>query len=500
MTRTLVIGARRSPLAQIQALAVGNTLMSRDPGLRLKYCFSESSGDRSSDPSAARITQRGGFTEDLGRMLDTGAIHLAVHSWKDLPLRERLATQVVATLPRADCRDLILVRRDAQPQIAELGLRILSSSARRRLNLENFLHWALPVRPLKIDFVPVRGDIETRIAKLLCGDGDALVVAKAAIDRLIGADGPAAGSAARVQQALTQCRIIVLPLALSPAAPAQGALAIEVARGATELTARLSDINDADSWELVNRERAQAAQLGDDDSPLGITWLRFDYGDVEFVRGEHAGQAIERQCLHRRGAPLPCPANRTAVWADDMDSALFERIANPRFAAQYFGAHTGLLVARSDALPPRALVSDDAVVWTAGLATWRKLAARGIWVNGSDESLGETGASAIRPFFPHITRWMKLTHDGGFDTPHAETLATYRLQRCAPLPPVDNHSHFFWRSASLLREYLAVHPGLSRAWHGCGPGNSFRLASQWLGRERLLPFLSAAQFRAELLT
>lgn len=499
MSRELVIGSRRSALARIQALAVGAALQSRDPQLKLRYVFAESSGDRSQEPSAAVVTQRGGFTEDLGRLLDERRIDVAVHSWKDLPLRERPLTEVVASLPRADARDLLLVRRAALPRIADGVLTVLSSSSRRRLNLEQFLGWALPQPPRDIRFAPVRGDIETRLAKLLRGDGDALVVAKAAIDRLLGAAGAEFdASRSRVRAALEQCRMLVLPLTLSPAAAGQGALALEVHRDSQALRSTLAGINDETTFELVRRERQIAERLGDDSSPLGVTLQRYDFGDVEFIRGEHQGRAIESLRLLRQGPALPRAATAAQLWTGEAaDRQLFERITDET-APRRWDAGTGLLVARSEALAAGSELSDETVVWTAGLATWHKLAARGVWVTGSDESLGETGALAIRHIHPRVTRWIKLSHEQGHDCEHAQFQATYRLRRRRLPEAVHGHTHFFWRSGSQLLEYLRAFPGLAQAWHGCGPGNTLTIARRHLDAARLQAFLSAEQFFAEL--
>lgn len=509
-SRTLRIGARLSPLARVQTEHVGAALQALDPGLQIEYLFIEASGDRSSDPSAARVTARGGFTADLGDMLDAGAIDLAVHSWKDLPLQPRAGTDVQATLPRADARDVLLIRRSvlessAPPQ----GLTILSSSARRRLHLENFLGWALPLRDLSIRFAPVRGDIGTRLSKLMRGDGDALVIAKAALDRLLAADPQRLGASGVIEpqrlletqrivrDALRACRAIVLPLSQCPAAPAQGALALE-ARRDTPFARLFHAVNDVDTFETVMAERAQAAALGDED-PLGVTRLRFEYGDVEFVRGVRSGQPFESQTLHRRGPSLPRPASADRVWLDaGQDGAARERRplhVEPRS----FDAATGLLVARSEALPYGSFVAAETPLWTAGLATWRKLADRGLWVVGSDESLGETGATAVRAWYPEVRQWFKLSHADGHWTPFADFLATYRTRRRHALASVERYSHFYWNSGTQLRDYLRAFPQLRDAWHGCGPGNTYQIARELLGADRVRPFLSAAQFRAELL-
>jgi len=510
VSRAIRIGARRSVLARVQSHLVGRALLQRDSTLSIRYVFIETSGDRSVEQSAALVTARGGFAEDLQQMLRSGTIDLAVHSWKDLPLSSPAATEVVATLSRADARDVLLVRRDFLPGIGTRNLRILSSSARRRHHLEEFLGWALPTRPLGVSFLPVRGDIGMRLRKLLRGDGDALVIAKAAIDRLL-AFNPAELAAAGVgdqsrleneqqhlHEALAACRVMVLPLLHCPAAPAQGALALEV-RHDSPLRHLLGDINDADSFDLVLAERAAASRMGDEEA-LGITRLRFPYGDIEFVRGSAASETFERVALHRRGSSLPRPQSPDALWTGSEHFAEDRERLPIATEPTIFDRHVGLLVARSEALPYGLRADHDNVVWTAGLSTWRKLAVRGIWVTGSDESLGETGAVAIRPWFPQSQQWLKLTHAEGHWTPLANLVATYRTRRRHTVVPVERFSHFFWNSGTQLRDYLRAFPTLRNAWHGCGPGNTYSIAVDLLGTERVRPFLNARHFRDELLS
>ncbi|MCS6947248.1 MAG: hypothetical protein NZM12_06505 [Steroidobacteraceae bacterium] len=507
MNRLLRIGARRSPLARQQALLVGAALRAVDPNLRIAYQFIETRGDRSPDPDAARVTARGGFTEDLALLLECGAIDLAVHSWKDLPLAERATTTVAATLPRADPRDALLIRRAALAHIATRGLRVLSSAARRRIHLEEFLAWALPVPPVAVEFAPVRGDIETRLTRLLSGEGDALVIAKAAIDRLL-ADPPAAGAGdastyvalerarACVARTLAACRVLILPLSVCPAAPAQGALAIETRRRDAG-DPRLVAINCAATFATVTAERQLAARIGEQE-PLGVTRLRFDFGDVEFVRGASTEFAQPQIALYRRGAGLPRPLHADLIFSPNPDQPARLREELPD-APRHFAREQGLLVARAEALPPGTTVDEDTVIWTAGLATWRKLAARGYWVVGSDDSLGDPGAAGVRAWFPAATDWVKLTHTKGHPQPHARCIATYRSVPRLDSVAIHRYSHFYWHSGSQLREQLRVYPGLAQAWHGCGPGNTYAIARGLLDERHVKPFLSATQFYGELL-
>ena len=108
------------------------------------------------------LLRRGGFTGDLGVALRANAIDIAVHLWKDLPFAGNPLTHIAATLPRADTRDVLLVKRELVGGRDRNELRVLSTSARRRTNLSGFLQWALPTKPPRVVFVLARGDCEAR--------------------------------------------------------------------------------------------------------------------------------------------------------------------------------------------------------------------------------------------------------------------------------------------------------------------------------------------------
>lgn len=516
MSRRIVVGARGSALSRIQALMVGAALERQHGDLEVRYAFSAApadlpyaeAGDVAMPAHAATrigdINRGGGFARHLHGQLEAGDIDLAVHSWKDLPLPERAATTIAATLPRADARDVLVFSLVALERLragtdGDGVLRVLSCSERRRTNLRPFLDWALPFRPSAVEFPPVRGDIERRLDALLAGKGHALVIAKAALDRMLAAPSPRFdGTRQRVRTALGQCRIMVVPLAANPAAPGQGALAIEVRRDRADLHALLEPVNDLATFRLVQQERARLAALGDDDTPVGITALDLGFGDVEFVGGEFGGQRVDAVGLHRHAA-LPRPRRAADLWCGDAPGADPFRRVPIDVPVPATDAGTGLLVARADALPAGWRPHERQCIWTPGLATWRKLAARGIWVNGSDESLGETAAADVRHLFPALHRWVKLSHESGFDPGRAQLLPTYRLERVRAPLEVHNHTHFFWNSGSQFLEYLRAAPGLERAaLHGGGPGNTLRILRATLGGHGVQAFLSAAQFRAEL--
>jgi hydroxymethylbilane synthase len=504
---TMIIGARASALSRIQADLVGKALRAVHPRLELEFRFVASAGDRNLAADLSAVLRAGGFTSELSAALTAGEIDIAVHSWKDLPFSASPTTCIAATLPRADARDVLLVKRDWLAQDRD-RIRVLTCSARRRINLADFLTWALPNSPPDVQFAAVRGDILRRIEALHASDADALVIAKAALDRLLTADGDAfAAVRAHLHQRLERCELMVLPLSQNPAAPGQGALALELRRDREDLRHLLGPIHDAASFDRVARERASLAATGDEDYGCGISIVAHEAGEIEYRRGTSLDRASPRDTialttLTRHESPLPRAAERSKVWVDDETAAgEASPLRTPHDVAHKLFAdrRSLLLVARADALPNDYVPPPGQIVWTAGIDTWRKLAARGVWVHGSDDGLGEGAARDCAALFPHVSRSIKLSHTDGFDSEHSERIATYRVTRTPPEQTIRDQTHFYWRSGSRFLEALRAVPRLREAWHGCGLGNSLRTIRSHIGPERVRAFLSAEQFRREVL-
>jgi hydroxymethylbilane synthase len=497
---SIVIGARATVLAQVQARLVGDALLSRHPGLKVEYSFLSSPGDRELDTPLSDLLRRGGFTGDLGVALRSGSIDIAVHLWKDLPFATHPLTQIAATLPRADARDLLLVKRSWVSAHDRGDLRVLSSSARRRTNLSGFLQWALPGRAPCVTFVLARGDCEARLAQLMDGGAHALVVAKANIDRLLESTAPEfAAIRARVRAVLDDCEVMVLPLALNPTAPGQGALALEIRRDRADLAGLLATINDEATYGRVIAERARLAPTGDEDHPLGVSIVPVHCGEIEFTRGQQGGQWIQSAELRRHDTPLPPADDPRAVWTgDESGDDRYRRVALQVRHDHFADARVALFVARSEAWPDGFVARPGQVIWCAGIDTWRRLAARGIWVHGSDESLGDGGTAELKTLFPRVLRWVKFSHERGYDSPFSEKVATYRLERCAPLADLSGRTHFYWRSGAQFYDYLRANPEIRGAWHGCGPGNTFSMIRAAIGADHVRAFLSADGFRQEV--
>src|SRR5207245_6629922 len=184
--------------------------------------------------------------------------------------------------------DVLLVRSDLWADIGRRGcLRIFTSSPRRSYNLDSFLRQFLPAGISELTFVPVRGNVPTRVRKLWQPGADGLIVAKAALDRLLeAADTEFTDTNAELRHALSQCRWMVLPLRANPAAPGQGALAIEIKRARKDLQALLATINCPETFAAVTRERKILREYGGGcHQKIGVSVLRRAYGEITFLCG-----------------------------------------------------------------------------------------------------------------------------------------------------------------------------------------------------------------------
>ena len=492
----LRILSRASDLARLQALSVERALRSSSPDLDTQLVHRATLGDRDQQSALSRMTDKGAYTADLSDALVSGDAEMVVHSWKDLPLVCRPETTIAGTLERADPRDVLLVRRaalDARPST----LTVLSSSPRRIWLLERSLAGLLPWPVERVQCVPVRGNIPTRLAKLTSGAGDALVVAKAALDRLLTFGPPFGDVAAAIRRTLADSWWMVLPLREQPGAPAQGALAIEVAARRTDVLDRVRAISHEPTWRAVEREREiLSAYGGGCHQAVGATVVVHDFGTVTSVRARPDSGGIDERWSLECDQMLPPGAAPAAVWPRPGERDAGDVVRQP-VEADRPASGDGLWVARANALPDGWAPSPERLVWAAGPTTWRKLAARGVWVHGCADGLGEEELPRVEALAGRAVRWRRLTHggagrdarDAGLD---ADALVTYVVEERLP-DDLPGRTHFFWSSGSLFLQAIQRWPGLAAGWHASGPGRTRRVirdvlgpagrASVWLDRE-----------------
>ena len=245
----LRIGTRRSRLALAQAEEVAHALNAH--GIDSELVPMTTSGDRGADPSSDPAGMKGLFVAEIVRALQEGEVDLAVHSAKDLPAHDPEGVVVAAVPERADPFDVLLTRGGD----LEDGHVVGTSSVRRRAQL-------LRSRPA-ISVREVRGNVDTRLARMDAGDVDALVLAAAGLRRL----------------GLMPPHATPLPLDEMVPAPGQGALAVQARAGDERILDLVKQLDHPRSRLAYEAERALVLRLGGDCSlPLGAYAERREEG------------------------------------------------------------------------------------------------------------------------------------------------------------------------------------------------------------------------------
>jgi hydroxymethylbilane synthase len=178
MSGPLVIASRGSELALWQTRSVQQALLAALPGAHVEIRVLRTTGDRVQDVPLSRIGDKGLFTRELDQALLDGQADLAVHSLKDVPTQLPPGLEIVAVSRREDARDVLLLPGGAAGSLAALpaGGRVGTSSLRRKALLG-------AVRP-ELEAVDLRGNLNTRLARLDAGDYQAIILAAAGVLRL----------------------------------------------------------------------------------------------------------------------------------------------------------------------------------------------------------------------------------------------------------------------------------------------------------------------------
>lgn len=221
-----------------QARHVQQRLIEAWPGCEVGILGMTTEGDRVLDRALNEIGGKGLFTKELEVAIHDGRADLAVHSLKDVPMLLPEGFTLAAVMRREDPRDAFVSVRHGGLEELPTGAILGTSSLRRAAQIRRrFPH--LEVRPL-------RGNLDTRLAKLDRGEYDAIVLAAAGLKRL--------GLANRIRA--------MIPVSLSLPAAGQGALGIEIASSRPELAAVLAPLADRTTLLDVSAERAVSRVLG----------------------------------------------------------------------------------------------------------------------------------------------------------------------------------------------------------------------------------------------
>lgn len=253
--RHLRIGTRGSLLAKWQAESVRKQLFA-GTGVEAEIVIIKTSGDKLRLSPLTQIGGKGIFIKELEEALLEESIDLAVHSVKDVPTDTPSRLMFPAVCRRDDVRDCLVGANGATLATLRQGARVGTGSLRRQAQLRH-------IRP-DLDVRDLRGNVDTRLRKVESGEYEAVMLAKAGLDRL--------GWSARITETLS-------PEVFLPAV-GQGAIAVECRLKDTEAAEVAGSLDDAETRTAIIAERALLAALhGGCQVPLGA-WARIERGEL----------------------------------------------------------------------------------------------------------------------------------------------------------------------------------------------------------------------------
>lgn len=246
MGREIVIGTRDSALALWQTNWVVENLRRLNPEYTFKVIEMKTQGDKILDVALAKIGDKGLFTKELEVAMLDRTIDLAVHSMKDLPTKLPEGLMIGAICKRVEPGDVLIAKNGKAIEQLPQGARVGTSSLRRRAQLKNY-------RP-DLQIEDLRGNLNTRMAKLEKQNLDAIILAFAGVDRL--------GWSEKITQKI--------PYDISLPAVGQGSIGIEIRENDEEILNIVKKLEDRDSSAAIIAERGLLRTLeGGCQIPIG---------------------------------------------------------------------------------------------------------------------------------------------------------------------------------------------------------------------------------------
>jgi hydroxymethylbilane synthase len=310
-SRTIRIASRKSPLAMVQTEWVRDELVKAFPDITFEIASMSTKGDKILDAPLAKIGDKGLFTKELEVQMIEGHADFAVHSLKDLPTNLPEGLMLGCVTEREDPADALVVHEKfKQYQLETLpeGSVIGTSSLRRLAQLRH--HYP------HLSFKDVRGNLNTRLAKLDEGEYDGLILAYAGLHRL--------GFADRIHQSI--------PSAISLHAVGQGALGIECREGDAATLKVIKALEHTPTAQRCHAERAFLRELeGGCQVPIGVnTTIEGDtltlkglvatLDGSQVIKDEVSGPAIEAEALGTKLAGMLKAQGAQAILQEIFDT------------------------------------------------------------------------------------------------------------------------------------------------------------------------------------
>jgi hydroxymethylbilane synthase len=257
MAEKIILGTRGSELARAQSQLIENAIRSAysDVTIEIKIIATRGDDAKGVDPRAGR---KGLFTAEIERALVTGQVDVAVHSAKDLPSEASPGTQIAAVLPRAPMDDVLVSKHAAGLAALPNGGTVATGSVRRKRQLQ----W----KRADLKLLDLRGNVPTRLRKLAGNQWDAIVLARAGLERL-----GFSPSHTEISFEGRQFYLEILTHENFLPAGGQGIIALQIRADDQATNALLEAVSDHETLLCLQAEREFLRRLqGDCNFPVGV--------------------------------------------------------------------------------------------------------------------------------------------------------------------------------------------------------------------------------------
>ena len=484
MAKKFIIGTRGSLLAVTQTTLIKNLLEEKtQASFEIKTLKTQ--GDIQTDKPLWQYDGKDFFTKELDQALLEKKIDLVVHSYKDLGSERPQGIHLAAVTKREFAHDILFIKNSTISKLSSLDEIIIGTSSPRRIvNIESSLKNFLPNCENKtIKCKTLRGNVNTRIQKLQNDEYHAIVLAFAGCERLCHLD----NSKQELELLLKDLNFMILPQSEFPSSASQGALAIECLEENSSLKEILKAVHDSQTQKEVAIEREHFQSYGGGcHLAIGIHAQSFNDGFLLYKKGQTESKQIYERSYSGLdflkffgpyenekvflGLPLKKIREKKQNFIYD---ELIEKLAKPIIQEKHCYFVTSSYCAES-------IGPGESFIFASGNKTWKKMAAKGVWVNGSSDSLGheqitQFQKSLLLNIFFKGRLWKVLSH-GESQSEVGEVLEAYERKVLSPKPEfikrLQEASVFFWTSFFQYETYKSHLNPSKKLIHCCGTGKT----------------------------
>lgn len=478
------IGTRGSLLALTQCNQIKDEL-ERVTGKEFELEVIKTQGDLIVDKPLWQLDGKDFFTKELDHALLTGAVDLVVHSYKDLGSERPEGITLGAVTKRTYAHDILFIRNETKDKLNDMTEFVVGTSSPRRItNLEKNLSRFIPSKnELKVSTKMLRGNVNTRIQKLVDGDYDAIVLALPGIERLALTD----SSLEQLKVLLKDLDYMILPQTIFPSAASQGALGIECLETNEEMKTLLKKVEDKDTVDEIVRERSAFASYGGGcHLAVGINVRKFEDSYIHIHQGKTETEEISEMKLENVTKTFEGNSNLSFIGLpkDKLNhkaSLADELTVKTPVSTEEETKKRDLFVTSSYCIESLSSFKNIENLWAAGTKTMELLADNGYWVNGTSDSLGEKELEILRS--SNCIAQMReksplavLSHNNA-TTEIGELSVSYKRETKEVsnkyLEKLEATEIFYWTSFPQYEDFIKVCPSIKEKYHCCGLGKTY---------------------------